>query len=66
MGQQSIISLGMLAGTLLAGYRVAEGRLTAGDFVQFITYLNQLYSPLNWFGTYWRYCVGLHMRPVPL
>lgn len=55
MGQQSIISLGMLAGTLLAGYRVAEGKLTAGDFVQFITYLNQLYSPLNWFGTYWRY-----------
>ena len=27
---------------------------TLGDFVLFITYIIQLYSPLNWFGTYFR------------
>lgn len=53
-GQNLIISAGLLVGTLMCGYRVVEGRLTAGDFVLFIAYLNQLYSPLNFFGTYWR------------
>ena len=29
--------------------------LLGGDFVLFITYVLQLYQPLNWFGTYYRF-----------
>lgn len=39
---------------ILDSYRVTEGKLTAGEFVQFVAYMMQLYTPLNWFGTYWR------------
>lgn len=35
---------------------VAEGRLTVGDAVLFITLMQQLYAPLNYFGSY---CVPL-------
>lgn len=31
---------------------VAEGRLTVGDAVLFITLMQQLYGPLNYFGSY--------------
>eukprot|EP00039_Didymoeca_costata_P007214 m.97438 g.97438 ORF g.97438 m.97438 type:complete len:865 (+) comp13595_c0_seq5:351-2945(+) len=53
-GQSLIITSGLAAGSLLAGYMVSVGELTLGDFVLFITYLVQLYAPLNWFGTYFR------------
>eukprot|EP00045_Choanoeca_perplexa_P014134 m.164461 g.164461 ORF g.164461 m.164461 type:complete len:874 (-) comp16580_c0_seq4:876-3497(-) len=52
--QSIIIILGLLAGTLLCGYLVHIGRLTVGDFVLYVTYVVQLYSPLNFFGTYYR------------
>lgn len=29
--------------------------LTIGDYVLFASYITQLYVPLNWFGTYYRY-----------
>ncbi|XP_076254265.1 ATP-binding cassette sub-family B member 6-like [Rhynchophorus ferrugineus] len=53
--QNIIISGGLLAGSLLCGYLVADKHtLTAGDYVLFATYIVQLYVPLNWFGTYYR------------
>ncbi|KAI9001654.1 P-loop containing nucleoside triphosphate hydrolase protein [Gaertneriomyces semiglobifer] len=52
--QNLVITIGLLAGLLLCGKRVADGYLTVGDFVAFLTYLLQLYQPLNWFGTYYR------------
>ena len=68
--QTLIISAGLLAGSLLAGYEVSigeeglgvklfktsnlTGKLTVGDFVLFNTYILQLYGPLNIFGTYYR------------
>eukprot|EP00730_Choanoeca_flexa_P007080 TRINITY_DN12277_c0_g2_i1.p1 TRINITY_DN12277_c0_g2~~TRINITY_DN12277_c0_g2_i1.p1 ORF type:complete len:794 (+),score=176.63 TRINITY_DN12277_c0_g2_i1:176-2383(+) len=52
--QSVVIILGLLAGTLLCGYLVHIGRLTVGDFVLYVTYVVQLYSPLNFFGTYYR------------
>ena len=33
---------------------VAEGALTVGDAVLFVTLMQQLYAPLNYFGTYYR------------
>ncbi|XP_070787016.1 ATP-binding cassette sub-family B member 6 [Enoplosus armatus] len=52
--QNLIIGLGLLAGSLLCAYFVTEGRFMVGDFVLFGTYIIQLYTPLNWFGTYYR------------
>jgi len=52
--QNVVITGGLLAGTLLAAYEVINGVLTVGDFTLFLTYMTQLYAPLNWLGTYYR------------
>ncbi|KAB5523244.1 hypothetical protein PHYPO_G00150260 [Pangasianodon hypophthalmus] len=52
--QNLIIGLGLLAGSLLCAHFVTEGRFQVGDYVLFGTYIIQLYTPLNWFGTYYR------------
>ncbi|KAF9935706.1 Homocysteine S-methyltransferase 1 [Mortierella alpina] len=52
--QSLVITLGMLAGCLLCAYDISQGKRKVGAFVAFIMYLNQLYQPLNWFGTYYR------------
>jgi ATP-binding cassette subfamily B (MDR/TAP) protein 6 len=33
---------------------VAHGTLSVGDAVLFVTLMQQLYAPLNFFGTYYR------------
>nr|XP_009674521.1 PREDICTED: ATP-binding cassette sub-family B member 6, mitochondrial [Struthio camelus australis] len=52
--QNLVIGLGLLAGSLLCAYFVTENKLQVGDYVLFGTYIIQLYTPLNWFGTYYR------------
>lgn len=53
--QNIVINSGLLVGSLLAAWLVAEEHtLTVGDYVLFSTYIMQLYTPLNWFGTYYR------------
>ncbi|KAF9178169.1 Homocysteine S-methyltransferase 1 [Haplosporangium sp. Z 11] len=52
--QAFVITMGMLAGCLLCAYEIAEGTLDVSYFVTYIIYLNQLYQPLNWFGSYYR------------
>jgi ATP-binding cassette subfamily B (MDR/TAP) protein 6 len=52
--QNIVITLGLLTGLLITGKRVYDHELSLGDFVFFVTYLMQLYQPLNWFGTYYR------------
>ncbi|KAM4608724.1 ATP-binding cassette sub-family B member 6-like [Polymixia lowei] len=52
--QNIIIGSGLLAGSLLCAYLVTEGHFQVGDYVLFGTYIIQLYTPLNWFGTYYR------------
>ncbi|KAJ2801642.1 ATP-binding cassette-type vacuolar membrane transporter Hmt1, partial [Coemansia guatemalensis] len=54
MGQNFIVQLGLLAGALLSAKRVYEGQMTVGDFTMLLSYIAQLYGPLNWFGTYYR------------
>ncbi|KAF7731683.1 Homocysteine S-methyltransferase 1 [Apophysomyces ossiformis] len=54
LAQNGVMSGGLLVGCLLAAYEVSEGRMKAGDFVTFVMYLMQLYTPLHWFGTYYR------------
>lgn len=53
--QNIIISVGLLAGSLLCAWLVYNhDHLTVGDYVLFASYIIQLYVPLNWFGTYYR------------
>jgi len=52
--QSIIICSGLVCGMLVCVKGVAAGELTVGDVVLFVTLLNQLYAPLNFFGTYYR------------
>jgi len=55
-GQNIVITVGLTVGTLLCAWYVYEGYgFTTGDYVLFSTYIIQLYSPLNFFGVYYRY-----------
>lgn len=54
LAQNAVITGGLLAGSLLFAYEVSRGTLTAGDFVSFNVYMMQLYTPLHFFGTYYR------------
>ena len=49
--QNVIIVTSLLIGCFLCAYRVTQGVLGVGDFVLFVTYLIQLYTPLSWFGS---------------
>lgn len=52
--QSFIIFAGLISGLLICTYGVVSGTLTVGDTVLFITMMQQLYAPLNFFGTYYR------------
>jgi ABC-type transport system involved in Fe-S cluster assembly fused permease/ATPase subunit len=54
IGQGIIIASGLVTVMLLAGFGVAAGRMTVGDFVLVNSYLVQLYSPLNVLGMVYR------------
>ncbi|KAJ3414784.1 Homocysteine S-methyltransferase 1 [Chytridiales sp. JEL 0842] len=54
VSQNTIITVGLAAGSMLCARRVLEGALSVGDFVMFLAYIVQLYAPLNFFGTYYR------------
>lgn len=52
--QNIIIQMGLLVGCLVCAHRVLVGTMTVGGVVLYLTYITQLYTPLNWFGTYYR------------
>lgn len=52
--QNFIITSGLLAGSLVVSYRIAQGQADASEFVVFITYLGQLYAPLHMLGMIYR------------
>ncbi|KAG2211828.1 hypothetical protein INT47_004514 [Mucor saturninus] len=54
LAQNAVITGGLLAGSLLFAFEVSKGNLTPGDFVTFNVYMMQLYTPLHFFGTYYR------------
>ena len=55
VSQSVVICLG-LGGTLcLAHYFLGEGDLTVGGFVMFNSYNLQIYAPLSFLGTLWRF-----------
>ncbi|RDB25444.1 Heavy metal tolerance protein [Hypsizygus marmoreus] len=54
MVQNFIITLGLLIGSMIVALRVTRGESDSGGFVLFITYLAQLYGPLNQLGYIYR------------
>jgi ATP-binding cassette, subfamily B (MDR/TAP), member 6 len=54
IAQSAVIFLGLAGGLAVCTAGVAAGRLTVGDAVLFVTMMQQLYQPLNYFGTYYR------------
>ncbi len=54
VGQGSVIALGLTVVMIMAGYGVAQGHMTIGDFVLVNSYLIQLYLPLNFLGFVYR------------
>jgi ATP-binding cassette, subfamily B, heavy metal transporter len=54
IGQGIIIATGLVTVMLMAGFGVARGTMTVGDFVLVNSYLVQLYSPLNVLGMVYR------------
>ncbi|KAK0195216.1 mitochondrial half-size ABC transporter [Armillaria mellea] len=52
--QNFIITVGLLIGSLIVARSVTHGQAHASDFVIFITYLGQLYAPLNQLGYIYR------------
>ena len=53
-GQNAIISGGVALAMWLAGRGVVDGSMSVGDFVLVNVYILQLYTPLNFLGTYYR------------
>ncbi|KAL2126807.1 hypothetical protein VTI74DRAFT_196 [Chaetomium olivicolor] len=54
MCQSVVFMCGLLVALLTCGYQVAYDGRPVGDFVEMVTYLNQLQGPLNFFGTFYR------------
>ncbi|KAJ6497879.1 mitochondrial half-size ABC transporter [Mycena sanguinolenta] len=52
--QNFIITTGLLVGSMIVALRVTRGESRPSDFVIFITYLAQLYGPLNQLGFMYR------------
>jgi ATP-binding cassette subfamily B (MDR/TAP) protein 6 len=52
--QNSIISTGVLVGSLWYAWQISRNRLTAGDFVVFNMYILQLGTPLRFLGNFYQ------------
>ena len=54
VAQSGVVFVGMAAGMTVCTAGVADGSLTVGDVVLFVTLMQQLYAPLSFFGSYYR------------
>lgn len=52
--QNMVFMLGLLVTCFIAAYQVTTGQQSVGKFSALITYMGQLQSPLNFFGTFYR------------
>ena len=55
LAQAVCISAGLTFTLLLAYKEILEGNLRVEDFVTFNVYIIQIYFPLNFIGTFWRF-----------
>jgi ABC-type transport system involved in Fe-S cluster assembly fused permease/ATPase subunit len=52
--QNMVFMMGLLITCFIAAYQVTAGERDVGKFVVLVTYMGQLQSPLNFFGTFYR------------
>ena len=52
--QNMVFMLGLMVTCFIAAHQVTAGKSTVGQFVTLLTYMAQLQSPLNFFGTFYR------------
>ena len=52
--QNFVFTLGLLITCFMAAYQITTKQQDVGQFVALLTYMAQLQSPLNFFGTYYR------------
>src|SRR6266567_5606824 len=52
--QNMVFMLGFMVTCFIAAYQVTTGKSKVGQFVTLLTYMAQLQSPLNFFGTFYR------------
>ncbi|KAH9020826.1 hypothetical protein EDB85DRAFT_2152777 [Lactarius pseudohatsudake] len=52
--QNLILTVGLLVGSMIVAHKVVNGQLKPSDFVFVVTYLVQLYGPLNMLGSIYR------------
>ena len=55
MSQSFVISLGLGSTLALANHFLDQNKITIGGFVMFNAYNIQIYNPLNFLGTLWRW-----------
>ena len=53
-----VMITGSAVGTFMCLKNVLDGHFTVGDYIMFGTYIMQLYTPLNYLGTYYRMIQG--------
>lgn len=53
--QAICIALGLTANLLVAFKKITEGTLNVGDFVSLNAYILNMYIPLGFLGTMWRF-----------
>ncbi|KAL8880626.1 MAG: hypothetical protein Q9198_001998, partial [Flavoplaca austrocitrina] len=54
VSQNLVFTLGLMVICFIAAYQVTTGQKKVGQFVTLLTYMAQLQSPLNFFGTFYR------------
>ena len=55
VSQAAVISLALGLTLSICNYFIENGKLTTGGFVMFNTYNMQIYMPLGFLGTMWRF-----------
>jgi ATP-binding cassette, subfamily B, heavy metal transporter len=55
MSQAIVIACGLTATLLMSYNDILAGDMSIGDFVVFNTYILQIYVPLGFLGTFWRF-----------
>ena len=53
--QSGIIACGLLTALMIAFSKITSTEFQVGDFVMINTYILQMYAPLNFLGTFWRF-----------
>lgn len=55
LSQNIVVAAGFAANLIVASWQLNKGNISIGSFILINTYLLQVYQPLNFLGTFWRW-----------